>query len=114
MDLTLRSPDDLAARLGASGDLTRRALEALALEEYRAGRLARPELRRLLGFATSAESDRFLKTRGMGEATMVSEPERDRRNLDRTDSVVARFRAFRRDKTLGGLDPIAPLREGRR
>ena len=41
MDLTLRIPDDLAARLGASGDLTRRALEALALEEYRAGRLAR-------------------------------------------------------------------------
>jgi hypothetical protein len=109
MDLTLRIPDDLAARLGAPGDLTRRALEALAAEEYRAGRLARPDLRRLLGFATSDESDRFLETRGIGEATT----ERDRRNLDRPDSVVARFRAFRKGKTLDGLDPVALIREGR-
>jgi hypothetical protein len=84
MDLTLRIPDDLAARLGASGDLTRRALEALAVEEYRAGRLARPELRRLLGFATSAESDSFLKARGIGEATTLLEKERDRRDTDST------------------------------
>lgn len=36
LDVTLRIPDDLAARLGAAGDLSRRALEGLAIEEYRA------------------------------------------------------------------------------
>ena len=36
MNLTVRIPDDLAARLTAAGaDLERRALEALALEEFR-------------------------------------------------------------------------------
>ena len=45
MNLIVRIPDDLAARLiSAGGDLERRALEALALAEYRAGRLTRPEL----------------------------------------------------------------------
>jgi hypothetical protein len=47
MNLILRIPDDLAARLGG-GDIERMALEALALEGYRAGRLTKPELRRLL------------------------------------------------------------------
>jgi hypothetical protein len=48
MNVTLRIPDDLAKRLSAAGDdLSRRALEAFAVDEYRAGRLTRPELRRL-------------------------------------------------------------------
>ena len=44
MNVTVRIPDDLADRLAAAGgDLERRALEALALAEYQAGRLTRPE-----------------------------------------------------------------------
>ena len=36
MDVTLRIPDDVARRLAAAGgDVSRRALEALALEGYR-------------------------------------------------------------------------------
>jgi uncharacterized protein YgbK (DUF1537 family) len=36
MDFTLRIPDDVARRLAAAGgDVSRRALEALALEGYR-------------------------------------------------------------------------------
>ena len=37
MDVTVHIPEELARRLtAAGGDLSRRALEALALEEYRA------------------------------------------------------------------------------
>ncbi len=43
------------------GDLARRTLEALVAEEYRLGRLHKPDLRRLLGFETSHEIDGFLK-----------------------------------------------------
>ena len=37
-----------------------RALEELALEEFKLGHLTRPELRRLLGFGTRAKLDDFL------------------------------------------------------
>ena len=83
MDLTLHIPDDLAARLDPAADLPRRALEALAVEEYRQGRLSRAELRRLLGFATRAEVDGFLKARGINESMTLAEFEHDRQDLDR-------------------------------
>jgi hypothetical protein len=83
MDLTLHLPDDLAARIASPGDLPRRLVEALALEEYRARRLTRPELRRLLGLATRAELDGFLKARGIDESITAEEFERDQQDLDR-------------------------------
>ena len=61
MNLTMEIPDDLAARLGAGGDLSRRALEALAAEEYKYNRLTKPELQRLLAIETSFQVDEFLK-----------------------------------------------------
>lgn len=62
MNLIVRIPDDVAGRLAsAGGDLERRALEALVADEYRVGRLTRPDLRRLLGFETRHEIDAFLK-----------------------------------------------------
>jgi hypothetical protein len=67
MNVTLPIPNELAARLGESGDLSRRALEAFAADDYRAGRLSHPELRGLLGFATHAERDGFLKAHGIFE-----------------------------------------------
>jgi hypothetical protein len=55
MNLTIEIVDDIAERLaGAGGDLSRRALEALGLEEYKRGRLTKPELSRLLGFSPRA------------------------------------------------------------
>ena len=57
MDVTIHIPDDLATRLETAGDLPRRILEALAVEEFRLGRLTQPELRRLLGFATRQALD---------------------------------------------------------
>jgi chromosome segregation and condensation protein ScpB len=83
MDLVLRIPDDLAARLGATSDLSRQALETLAAEAYRAGRLTRPELRRFLGFGTRPQVDAFLKARGIDESMMAAEYERDRQDLDK-------------------------------
>ena len=83
MNVTLSIPDDLIPRLSAGGDdISRRALEALAVEEYQAGRLTRPELRRLLGFSTRAELDGFLKRRGFDESITIAEFERDRQDLD--------------------------------
>jgi hypothetical protein len=62
MNVTVPIPDDLADRLAADGhDLSRRALEGFSLEEYRAGRITKAELRRLLGFETRYDLDGFLK-----------------------------------------------------
>ncbi len=84
MNVTLDIPDDWARRLDATGgDVARRALEALALEEYRAGRLTRPELRRVLGLETRAELNGFLKMHEINEAMTAAEFERDRQDLDR-------------------------------
>lgn len=110
MDLILTIPDDLAARLGAK-DLPRQALEALAAEAYRAGRLTQPELRRLLGIRTDARLKGFLKAHGIDESSTPAEPDH---GANRVDSLVARFRTFRAGKTLGGLSPSALIREGRR
>jgi uncharacterized protein UPF0175 len=63
MDVTLHIPDEFAQRLkAAGGDLSRRALEALALEEYKLGHLTTAELRGLLGLRTQAEMEGFLKS----------------------------------------------------
>ena len=56
MNLTVEIPDDLVGQLNAAGgDLSRRALDAFALEEYKSGHLTKAELRRLLGFETRYE-----------------------------------------------------------
>jgi hypothetical protein len=83
MNVTVPIPDDLAARLGNGADLERRVLEALALEEYRAGRLTRPELRRLLGYATRGELDGFLKARGVDEGVTIAEFEQQLQDVER-------------------------------
>ena len=71
MNLTVEIPDDLAVRLNvAGGDLSRRALEALGLEEYKSGHITKAELRRLLGFDTRYELDGFLKAHASGLITL--------------------------------------------
>lgn len=117
MNVLVPIPDDLAARFGSEAELSRRVVEALALEEYRAGRLTRPELRQVLGFATRGELDGFLKEHGVVEGITVEEFDRQMQDLDRhgtTDDLVARFRAFADTHTLGGLDIKELISEGRR
>ena len=83
MDITVSIPDDLAKRLRSVGELGRRALEALALEAYKAGHLTRPELRRLLGFGTRAALDQFLVSHGVFGTYTEEDLERDRQDLQR-------------------------------
>jgi hypothetical protein len=83
MNLVVRIPDDLAERLGAASDLERRALEALALEEFKLGHLTKPELRRLLGLETLNEMDGFLKAHGVFEPYTMDDLECERQALDR-------------------------------
>jgi hypothetical protein len=84
MNLTVEIPDDLARSLNAAGgDLSRRVLEALALEEYKSGRLSEPELRQALGFPTRYELDGFLKRNGVWIEYTVEDLERERAALER-------------------------------
>jgi len=79
MELTVQIPDDLATSMSASGgDLARRALEALALEEFKSGHLTKPELRRLLGFGTRYRLDGFLKSHGVYEDYTMEDFDSDR------------------------------------
>lgn len=82
MNLTVEIPDDLVARLNAEGgDLSRRALEALALEEYKCGHLTKAELRRLLGFSTRYELDGFLKAHEVWPDYTIDDLHRDLQDL---------------------------------
>ena len=84
MELTLHIPDEMAKRLAASGsDLSRRALEAFALEEYKAGRLTDPQVRQLLGFETRDELDGFLKAHEVWLNFTREDLERERAALRR-------------------------------
>ncbi len=68
MNLVLRIPDAMAARLGASGaDLEREALEALVLEKFRAGQISTDDVREALGFETLDQVDGFLKSHDVYE-----------------------------------------------
>jgi hypothetical protein len=83
MNLTIHIPDELARDLIAvGGDLSRRALEGFALEEYKRGRLTKPALRRLLGFSTRDQLDGFLKNHAVVEdLPTLADLELDRQDL---------------------------------
>jgi hypothetical protein len=83
MQLTLQLPDDLAAHLGGEAvrdELARRALEAFALEELRAGRITEPQLCEMLGLAR-IQMDGFLKSHGVFEEYTLEDFEEERRAL---------------------------------
>jgi len=84
MNLRLEIPGDLGRRLAASGeDLSRRALEGFALEEYKAGRISKADLRRLLGIETRYELDGFLKAHGVWMDYTIDDLRRDVATLQR-------------------------------
>jgi hypothetical protein len=84
MELTVQIPDDLARSMSADGgDLSRRALEALAIEEFKSGHLTKPELRRLLDFATRYELDGFLKAHAVYEDYNMEDLEQELEGLKR-------------------------------
>jgi Uncharacterised protein family (UPF0175) len=66
MTVLLDLPEDIAKALAArEGDLSRAALESLALEGYRAGHLSEEQVRRMLGLASRLEVHAFLKQRSV-------------------------------------------------
>jgi hypothetical protein len=81
--LILYIPDELANRLGAAegADLSLRALEGLALEEYKKGNLSDP----VPGFETEQmakyELDGFLKAHGVYEDFTMEDFEHDLADL---------------------------------
>ena len=83
MNIVLPIPDELAERLGASGNVERRALEAFGVAEYRAGLLTESELRRLLGFESRYELDGFLKERGLFLDYTTDDVRREKETFDR-------------------------------
>jgi hypothetical protein len=81
MDVTFQIDDNtLPPSVLAAGDLPRRALEALALEELRAGRITEVELRRMLGLAR-IQLDGFLKSHGIYQEYTIEEFEQEQRVL---------------------------------
>ena len=115
MNVTVSIPDEFAARFGTKAEFGRRVIEALALEEFRVGRMTRPELQGVLSLSSGAELDSFLKAHGIVEGVTPADAEGGQHDRAvATRNLVARFRAFRADKTLGGLDVGDLIREGRR
>jgi Uncharacterised protein family (UPF0175) len=124
MEITVRIPEDLARRLGTVGEIERRALEALALEEFKLGHLTKPELRRLLGFGTRMKLDEFLAAHGVFGTYTLDDLERDREDLAsivpddesraRARQAAANIIARRKGVSLGGLSIKDLIDEGRR
>lgn len=127
MNVTIPIPDDFAARFGSEAELQRHVLEVLAVNEYRAGRMSRAELRQLLGLGGRGELDGFLMGHGSVQAMATDETEQDladtrRELLDESKEerqaaaaeLVERFKAFRAGKTLAGLNLKDFITEGRR
>ena len=76
-------PEDIAKRLeSAWRDVSRGALEAVALEGYRDGALTRDQVGRLLGLSFW-DTEAFLKERQAYLAYTEEDLDQDRRDLDR-------------------------------
>lgn len=66
MDVHLEIPEELARQLASDANgLVRAALEAIALEGVRSGKLTVSQARRLLGIPSRYEMDGFLKAHGV-------------------------------------------------
>jgi hypothetical protein len=67
MQLTLEIPDDLVSALRAAhGDnLPRAAIEQLAVEGYRSGKLSRFQVQQLLGFDNRWDAEAWLGKKGL-------------------------------------------------
>ena len=83
MDLTVHLPDELASHLGGEsvhGQLERRAREAFAIGEFKANRINKVQLRKMLGLER-IELDGFFKANGVCEEYAAEDFERERQAL---------------------------------
>lgn len=72
------SGDSFAATLT---NVSRGALEALALEGYRSGELTAYQVQQMLGFKSRVEVDGFLKAQGVPMEYSLEDLERDRATI---------------------------------
>lgn len=78
MDVRLEIPDDVALVIqGQRPDLSRAALEALALEGYRSEHLSEGQVRRLFGFKTRMQVHAFLRAHNVYLHFPIGELESD-------------------------------------
>jgi len=97
MKIEIEIPDELARALAERGaDLSRAALEAMALEGYRSRRLSDGQVRRLLGFSTRMRVHEFLKEHNVDLNYSMEDLEQDirasdellaKRNLDNSNAA---------------------------
>ena len=77
-------PAELADHLAAAGtSVERRVLEAVVLEEFRAGRMTKAGVRQTLGFEVLDEVDGFLKAHEAWEPVTLADVRRDLEDLRR-------------------------------
>jgi hypothetical protein len=78
MQVMLDLPEDVVRYLGNdSAMVSRAALEALALEGVRSGKLSAAQARRMLGFRTRDRLDAFRKTHGVDLPITIEQVRRD-------------------------------------
>ena len=89
MDVQLQIPDDVARVIqNQQPDLSRAALEALALEEYRSERLSEGQVRRMLGFRTRMQVHTFLKAHNVYLNYSIRELENDLASLKHFEETL--------------------------
>jgi Uncharacterised protein family (UPF0175) len=72
VEITVNIPDEFARQVTPEGsDPARVALEALALEGYRAERLSESAVRQMLGFEARMEVHAFLNSMGFTSITIL-------------------------------------------
>ena len=80
-EVNFQIPDDVASTIAAAGgNLSRRALEAFALEELRAGNITEPQVRKMLGLGR-IQLDGFLKSHGIYQDYTLEDFESERQAL---------------------------------
>lgn len=100
--ITLQLPERLARQLTAPRqDLSRAALEWIALAAYRERKLSTEQARQLLGFATRDELDGFFKQHGVWLDYTLED-------LDREGEITRGLMAKRRQELASGASVSKP------
>ena len=87
MPITIELPEEIKRQLETAwGDLSRRALEALAVEGYRSGDLSAGQVAEMLGLS-AWETEKFLKER---EAYLHFSDEDLRQDVETQERVLSR------------------------
>jgi len=88
MQIALTLSDELGASLGENADaVSRIALEALAVEGYRSGKLSAFQVRQLLGHESRWETEDFLAAHDVWPGITAEELEAELRGLEKLRSA---------------------------